>query len=208
MDCAENNRRSWVIYLALGLITFAVFSQILRNGFVNFDDGIYVTENPMLQNGFTFSTLTWAFTTAYATNWHPLTWISHLLDYQLYGFDPAGHHLTSLLFHILNTLLLFHVLWRMTCAMWRSAVVAALFAWHPLHVESVAWVSERKDVLSTFFWLLTMAAYGAYAKRPKAQGPRPKIYYCLALVCFALGLMSKPMVVTLPFVLLLLDYWP
>ena len=208
MDRPEDNRQSWAIYLALAVITFAVFSRVLGNGFVNFDDGTYVTENPMLQNGLTTSTVAWAFSTGYATNWHPLTWISHLLDFQLYGLEPAGHHLTNLLFHILNVLLLFHVLRRMTGAVWRSAVVAALFAWHPLHVESVAWVAERKDVLSTFFWLLAMLAYTRYASESKVQGPRSKVYYGLTLLYFALGLMSKPMLVTLPFVLLLLDYWP
>ncbi len=208
MECPEDNRRSWAIYLALAVITFAVFSRVLGNGFINFDDIPYVTENPMLQNGLTPSTVVWAFTTDYATNWHPLTWISHLLDYQFYGLKPAGHHLTGLLFHILNVLLLFHVLRLMTGALWRSAVVAALFAWHPLHVESVAWVAERKDVLSTFFWLLTMLAYTRYANEIKVQGPKSKVYYGLTLLCYALGLMAKPMLVTLPFVLLLLDYWP
>ena len=144
----------------------------------------------------------WAFTTGHAGNWHPLTWISHMLDIQLFGLNPQGHHLMNLFFHIANTLLLFFVLHRMTKALWQSAFVAALFALHPLHVESVAWVAERKDVLSTFFWMLTMGAYCYYVERPGLRR------YLPVLLLFALGLMAKPMLVTLPFVLLLLDYWP
>ncbi len=215
MDCPQDNRQNRVIYLVLIVITFALFSRVLNSDFINFDDGTYITENAMVQNGLTSASVVWAFTSGYATNWHPLTWISHMLDCQLYSLNPQGHHLTGLLFHILNVLLLFLVLRQMTGAVWRSAVVAALFAWHPLHVESVAWVSERKDVLSTFFWLLTMLAYARYAEESKAreleskvQSPKSKVFYGLALVCFALGLMAKPMLVTLPFLLLLLDFWP
>ena len=144
----------------------------------------------------------WAFTTLYAEFWHPLTWLSHMLDVQLFGLEPRGHHLTNLLFHLANTLLLFLVFHRMTKALWQSAFVAALFALHPLHVESVAWVAERKDVLSAFFWILTIGAYVHYVERPGLQR------YLAVLLFFVLGLMAKPMLVTLPFALLLLDYWP
>jgi len=191
-----------LICLALTLITFAVFYQVCGFAFVNFDDIDYAYENPNIQSGITFNAVKWAFTTGFAANWHPLTWISHMLDWQLFGNNAGGHHLTNLIFHIANTLLLFIVLRQMTSALWQSAFVAALFAFHPLHVESVAWVSERKDVLSTFFWILTMWTYLRYVKQPNAGR------YLLTLLTFALGLMSKPMLVTLPFVLLLLDYWP
>jgi tetratricopeptide (TPR) repeat protein len=215
-----------LICLALGLITVAVFAPNLTHNFLGYDDQQYVTENAQVQAGLTGHGMVWAFG-RHAGNWHPLTWLSHMLDCQLYGLKPAGHHLTNVLLHVANTLLLFLVLNRMTGALWRSALVAALFAWHPLHVESVAWVAERKDVLSTLFFLLVLWAYGRYAetRRPKAEGrsqkPTPDLqphasrityhallYYLLSLCLFALGLMSKPMVVTLPFVLLLLDYWP
>ena len=191
----------WVV-IGLALATFAVFSQVLHNEFVSYDDPQYVVENTHIQNVPILRTIKWAFTAGYAANWHPLTWLSHALDYKLFGLNPAGHHLTNLLLHIVNTLLLFAILNAMTGALWQSAFVAALFALHPLHVESVAWVAERKDVLSTFFLLLTMAAYLRYTRKPDARS------YRLTLVLFALGLMSKPMLVTLPFVLLLLDYWP
>jgi Flp pilus assembly protein TadD len=150
----------------------------------------------------------WAFTTARTGNWHPVTWISHMLDCQLYGLKPAAHHLTNLLFHAANVLLLFALLRLGTGAVWRSALVAALFAWHPMHVESVAWVAERKDVLSTFFGLLTLGAYGLYVRQARAERRKRELLYALALLLYALSLMSKPMLVTLPFVLLLLDYWP
>ena len=192
------------VFIILFLIgaTLAVFWQVQNHQFVNYDDHVYVTDNSYVQAGLTLKGLSWAFTTTQASNWHPLTWLSHMLDCQLYGLKPAGHHLTSLLFHIANTLLLFLVLKRMTGAIWGSSFVAALFALHPLHVESVAWVAERKDVLSTFFWMLTMWTYVRYVERPRLNR------YLLVLVSFALGLMSKPMLVTLPLVMLLLDYWP
>jgi Flp pilus assembly protein TadD len=170
--------------------------------FINYDDNAYITDNAQVQKGLTSKGIIWAFTTSHTGNWHPLTWISHMLDCELYGLNPEGHHLTNVLFHMANAILLFVVLRWMTGAIWRSGLVAALFALHPLHVESVAWVAERKDVLSTFFWMLTMLAYVHYVNRP--GGKR----YLLVLVTFALGLMAKPMLVTLPFVLLLLDYWP
>jgi tetratricopeptide (TPR) repeat protein len=190
------------ICLALTLVTAAVYCQVYSYDFVNYDDPVYVYENSNIQSGLTPVAVKWAFTSGYAANWHPLTWLSHMLDWQLFGSNAAGHHITNLIFHIANTLLLFIVLKQMTGALWPSAFVAALFALHPLHVESVAWVSERKDVLSTFFWILTMWAYVRFVRRPKIWR------YLLVMVFFALGLMSKPMLVTLPFVLLLLDYWP
>ena len=190
------------ICLALTLATAAVFHQVCTYDFVNYDDPLYVYQNPNIQAGITLKTVKWAFTTGRALHWCPLTWLSHMRDWQTFGKNPAGHHLTNLVFHIANTLLLFIVLKQMTSALWPSAFVAALFALHPLHVESVAWVSDRKDVLSTFFWLLTMWAYVRFAGRPKITD------YLLVVVFLALGLMAKPMLVTLPFVLLLLDYWP
>src|SRR5580692_6674427 len=159
------DRRALLICAVLAVVTFFVYAPVLNSDFVNFDDHTYVTDNAPIQNGLTLSAITWAFTTGHASNWHPLTWISHMIDWQLYGAEhPGGHHLTNLLFHIANTLLLFVWLNRLTGKPWRSAVVAAFFAWHPLHVESVAWIAERKDVLSTFFWLLTMLAFDKYAK--------------------------------------------
>jgi len=202
MNKAPNKYWVPLIYVALMFATIIAFEPIRQNEFVNYDDYAYVTQNPHVQTGLTNNSIIWAFTAAYSHNWHPLTWLSHMLDCQLFGLNPHRHHLTSLLFHIANTLLLFVVLKNMTGALWQSAFVAAAFALHPLHVESVAWVSERKDVLSTLFWLLTMAAYLRYVKRPNVSG------YLLMLFAFALGLMAKPMLVTLPFVLLLLDYWP
>jgi protein O-mannosyl-transferase len=191
-----------LVGVALLVLTAAAFWQLQDNDFINFDDQQYLVENQALQDGVSYKGLVWAFTTTHNSNWHPLTWLSHLLDYQLYGLAPRGHHLTSLLFHLANVILLFLVLDRMTGALWPSAMVAALFALHPLHVESVAWASERKDVLSTFFWFLTLGAYVLYTERPGLGR------YLLILLFFALGLMAKPMLVTLPFVLLLLDYWP
>jgi Flp pilus assembly protein TadD len=188
--------------LFLVVVTLAVFWQVRNHEFLNYDDGAYVTENRQVQSGLTLRGVVWAFTTMDAANWHPFTWLSHMLDCQLYGLNPAGHHLTNLVFHIVSTLLLFFVLERMTGRVWTSGFVAALFALHPLHVESVAWAAERKDVLSTFFWMLTMWMYVRYVEKP---GLKRYLAVCL---CFALGLLSKPMLVTLPFVLLLLDYWP
>jgi Flp pilus assembly protein TadD len=182
--------------------TLFVYGPVVRYPFVNFDDPSYVAENPIVQRGLTADGFSWAFFTRHASNWHPLTWLSHMLDCQLWGMNAGGHHLTNLLLHVANTLLLFVVLRRMTGAFWQCAVVSALFAWHPLHVESVAWVAERKDVLSGFFGLLTLLSYACWVEKPS----RPR--YWLALILFALGLMSKPMLVTLPCVLLLLDYWP
>ena len=191
------------VYFGLALATVAAFWQVHNFDFVNYDDPVYVTENEDVQAGLTRQGIRWAFSTGRAANWHPVTWLSHMLDCQLFGPSQAGrHHLTSLLLHVANTLLLFAVFREMTGGLWRSAFVAAAFALHPLHVQSVAWIAERKDVLSTLFWILTMAAYVAYVRRGKGG------WYLLTLLVFAVGLMAKPMLVTLPFVLLLLDYWP
>jgi tetratricopeptide (TPR) repeat protein len=179
-----------------------VYWQVNTHEFINYDDQEYVTENRMVQGGLSWEGLRWAFTTFHAANWHPLTWLSHMLDVELFGMDPGGHHLSSLALHMANTLLLFIVLGRMTGAMWRSALVAALFALHPLHVESVAWVAERKDVLSTAFGLLALLAYHGYVRRPAASR------YALVAGLYALSLMAKPMLVTLPLLMLLLDFWP
>jgi tetratricopeptide (TPR) repeat protein len=244
--------RPGVLCWLLAVATLAVFLPVARQGYVNYDDSDYVCDNPHVQSGLKRENIVWAFTTGHASNWHPVTWLSHMLDCQLFGQKAGPQHLVSVGFHIANTLLLFLLLRRMTGALWRSALVAALFALHPLHVESVAWVSERKDVLSAWFFLLTLWAYARYAEteslKSKVQGPkseagglesetrnprtegnpksearnpkpeargrwsrfyfRSSIFYLLSLLLFALGLMSKPMVVTLPFVLLLLDYWP
>jgi hypothetical protein len=198
----SKNKQIIMLCMFLTVATLAGFWQVNHCDFTNYDDTFYVTKNDHVQNGITLEGIRWAFTTVYIENWHPLTWLSHMLDVQLFGLDSHRHHLLNLLFHVVNTLLLFLVLHRMTKALWQSAFVAALFALHPLHVESVAWVAERKDVLSTFFWMLTMGAYCWYVERPNLQR------YLIVAVFFVLGLMAKPMLVTLPFVLLLLDYWP
>ncbi len=193
---------SLCIYVVLALATLAVFRQVYNYDFINYDDFKYVSENSHVKSGLTGAGIVWAFTTGHASNWHPLTWLSHMLDCQLFGTEAGRHHLSNLLLHVVNALLLFAVFKRMTGSVWRSGFVAAAFALHPLHVESVAWISERKDVLSTLFWMLTMAGYLRYVKRGGAG------WYSLTLITFALGLMAKPMLITLPFVLLLLDYWP
>jgi len=191
-----------LIYFTLALITFIAFQQVIQNDFIGYDDPFYVTNNQHVKGGITLDSVLWAFTTTLSANWHPLTWLSHMLDCNLFGLNPAGHHLTSLLIHIANTLLLFWLLKKMTDTLRPSFFVAAAFALHPLHVESVAWIAERKDVLSAFFWMLTLTAYIRYTQHPGFGR------YLLVVLAFALGLMAKPMLVTLPFVLLLLDYWP
>ena len=195
-------RSSLIICLVLGLVTFALYLPIVRNDFVYYDDQGYITDNPHVSKGLSWPNIAWAFKSGEQANWHPLTWISHMADCQFFGLNPAGHHFTNVLFQTVNTLLVFFLLKQMTGKIWPSAFVAAFFGWHPLHVESVAWASERKDVLSAFFWLLTMMAYVRYVKKPRVD------IYLLALVLFACALMSKPMAVTLPFALLLLDFWP
>ncbi len=198
----SKNKQMLLIYLFLTIATLMAFWQVMSCDFTNYDDPEYVIKNSHIQNGITFEGIRWAFTTGYASNWHPLTWMSHMLDVQFFGVTPRWHHLTNLLFHLANALLLFYVLHRMTKSLWQSAFVAALFALHPLHVESVAWVAERKDVLSAFFWMLTMTAYVSYVERPGLRR------YLVVVFVYLSGLMAKPMLVTLPFVLLLLDYWP
>ena len=187
---------------ALAVLTFAVFSPTLHHQFVNYDDDLYVYDNPVVARGLTWQGVAWAFG-IHVVNWHPLTWLSHMLDCQLYGLHPWGHHLTNILLHTATVVCLFLVLREMTGALWRGAFVAAVFAVHPLRVESVAWVAERKDVLSGLFLVLTIWAYARYARHPGSPWR-----YSLVLLLFALGLMSKPMLVTLPLLLLLLDYWP
>src|SRR5256884_8209936 len=181
-------------------ITWFVFAQTVRHQFVTYDDPQYVYANPDVSAGVSLRRISWAFTHTIAGNWQPLTTISHMLDCQLYGLDPGGHHFTNVLLHTIAVVLLFLVLQQMTSSLWRSAFVAALFAIHPLHVESVAWVSERKDVLSAVFFMLTLAAYVRYVHTLSLG------WYLLVLLVFALGLMSKPMLVTVPFLFLLLDY--
>lgn len=183
-------------------MTLLVYWPVNNHQFITYDDGEYVNNNPHVRQGLTIRGISWAFTSFHSANWHPVTWLSHMVDCQLYGMNPGRHHLTNLIFHIANTLLLCLVLFRMSGKIRQSAFVAALFALHPLHVESVAWISERKDVVSTFFWMLTLLSYAWYAEKPGLNR------YLPALIFFILGLMSKPMLVTLPFVLLLLDYWP
>ena len=213
-----------LIGLLLAVTALAVYWPALTCGFTNYDDPEFVTSNAHVQGGITWENVVWAFSNQLAGNWHPLTVLSHALDWQLFGVHPGGHHLTSLLLHMANTVLLFVLLWRMTGALWRSAFVAALFALHPLHVESVAWVAERKDVLSTFFGLLTLLFYVRYAGKEEGRmqneemgvnrrgsplvARHASLSYWWALLFFVLGLMSKPMLVTLPFVMLLLDWWP
>ncbi|MCE5213035.1 MAG: tetratricopeptide repeat protein [Deltaproteobacteria bacterium] len=198
----SSKEKNLIVYVVLTIVTLAVFWQVNQFDFVNIDDGVYVTENSHLQSGLTLDGLRWAFTTTYAEFWHPLTWLSLMLDYQLFGLNAGGYHMTNLILHILSTLLLFWLFNRMTGALWPSAFVAAFFALHPLHVESVAWVAERKDVLSAFFWMLTLCLYVYYAEKPDVKR------YLVVLFSFICGLMSKSMVVTLPVIMILLDYWP
>jgi protein O-mannosyl-transferase len=197
-----------VLSLLLFLLVLGAFLPALMNGFVNFDDPLYVVKNVHVNQGLTWAGLGWAFHNTDGGIWLPLTWFSHMLDCQLYGLKAWGHHLTSVLIHAVNAVLVLLWLRRMTGATWRSFVVATLFGLHPLRVESVAWVAERKDVLSGLFWFLTLLAYTRFVEEAKVQGPRSKVFYALTLFSFACGLMAKPMLVTLPFVLLLLDWWP
>src|SRR5262245_35725214 len=195
-------KSDWLVALALAAATAAVFWEVTGHPFVNYDDNLYVTDCLQVSRGLTWDNVCWAFRTTIHGNWIPLTWLTHILDYQLYGLNAGGHHLTSLLIHILNTVLLYLLLNKLTGAMWKSALVAGLFALHPLNVESVAWVAERKNVLCMLFWILAIWGYAWYAARPGWKR------YAVALLLFGMGLMAKSMVVTLPFVLLLLDYWP
>jgi tetratricopeptide (TPR) repeat protein len=203
-----NYRAVFAVCVFLVGAIWVVFGQTLHHEFVNYDDNKYVYENPQVIHGLNLKGIEWAFTHSMMGNWHPLTVMSHMLDCQFYGLNAGGHHLTSLLLHAATAILLFLVLRGMTGALWRSAFVAAVFAIHPLRVESVAWVAERKDVLSGLFFMLTLGAYVWYVEKSKVQSPKSKVYYGLTLLFFVLGLMCKPMLVTVPFVLLLLDYWP
>jgi tetratricopeptide (TPR) repeat protein len=196
-------KRSIIVAFLLVLATAVIYSNVVKNDFAYYDDESYITANIHIQKGLSWTGIKWAFASiGYSDNWHPLTWLSHMLDVQLFGLNPAGHHFTNLLFHILATLLLFGFLVSTTGLLWPSTLVAALFALHPLHVESVAWAAERKDVLSAVFWFATLWAYAYYVRRPNSKK------YVMVFILFALGLMAKPMCVTLPFILLLLDYWP
>ena len=188
--------------LALAAAVFLLYAQVAGHGFINYDDDVYITDNPRVLWGLTWEGFGWAWVTTAAGNWHPLTWLSHMLDAQIWGSWAGGHHLTSVLLHAANAVLLFLTLFSMTGSFWSSLLAAALFAVHPLRVESVAWAAERKDVLSAFFWILAMYAYGRYARKPALSR------YAVVFVLMALGLLAKPMLVTLPFVLLLLDVWP
>jgi Tfp pilus assembly protein PilF len=198
----QKSRAPWVIGSALAVITLVVFFQVRAFDFIIYDDHAYVTANPQVQSGLSLRNLVWAFSTTQASNWHPLTWLSLMLDCHLFGANPGRLHLTNLLLHTASTVLLFIVLIKMTRAIWPSAFTAAAFALHPLHIQSVAWIAERKDVLSTLFWILTLLFYLRYTVRPSIAR------YVITLLAFALGLMAKPMLVSLPLVLLLLDYWP
>ena len=186
----------------LFLMVIILYSQAVLFDFADYDDVQYITRNPHVAGGLTVDNIFWAFRSLYASNWHPLTWISHMLDVQIFGMNPSGHHFTNILIHASNAVLLFFVLTRMTGARWQSMTVAVLFALHPLHVESVAFVAERKDVLSMLFWMLTMLAYFSYVRYPSI------LRYSVVMLLYAMGLMAKPMLVSLPFILLLLDFWP
>jgi hypothetical protein len=196
------DRQKLIVYLVLTVVTLAVFWQLNQYDFINYDDPAYVTKNGVIQSGITLDGFRWAFSTKYYGLWNPLVWLSLMLDYQLHGLNAGGYHLTNLILHVMSALLLFWLFHRMTEAIWRSAFVEALFALHPLHVESVAWIAERKDVLSAFFWMLTLCLYVYYTEKPVIRR------YLLVLFCFACALMSKPMVITLPIIMILLDYWP
>lgn len=198
---SSNNKIRLICWL-IALLTFVIFSKAIICGFTNYDDPVYVTENPHVHAGLCVNSIKWAFSSLYAANWHPVTWLSHMLDWQIYGSKPAGHHFTSLLIHIVNSILLFLLLNKITGRIRCSALVAVLFAIHPLHVESVAWIAERKDVLSTMFCMLTMLAYVQYTKQ------RLKLLYLCMIAAYVIGLMAKPILVSLPLLLLLLDYWP
>lgn len=197
----SSSQKLLLLSLALTIITTVAYEGVRNNDFVAYDDNAYVTTNANVQKGLTKETIRWAFVDREG-NWHPLTWLSHMLDIELYGLDASGHHVTNLLLHITNVLLLFYIVMRMSGALWRSAFIAGVFALHPTHVESVAWIAERKDLLSAFFFMLTLLSYVFYTEK------RSVGRYALVAVCFILGLLSKPMLVTVPFILLLLDYWP
>ena len=192
-----------ITFTVLTALVIFIYAQTVGFGFINFDDNQYVYENPFVINGLNWIGLKWAFTQFHSANWHPVTWLSHQFDATLFGLNAGAHHATNVVFHLINSILAFVIFHKYTNCFWKSAIIAALFAVHPMHVESVAWISERKDLLSTMFWFLTMWTYFLYVQNGKDRN-----YYLLTVLFFILGLMSKPMLVTLPFVLLLLDYWP
>ena len=198
----NSQRLAFLICIVLVLATCLIYAQVAGFQFLNYDDGLYVTANSHVASGLNRSSVRWAMTGVVNDNWQPMVWLSYMLDSQLWGLNAGAFHITNLLLHIANTLLMMILLYKMTGSLWKSAFVTAIFALHPLHVESVAWVSERKDVLSTLFWLLTMLAYVGYVKKPGV------CRYLLVVIVFALGLTAKPMLITLPIILLLLDYWP
>lgn len=194
--------------MTLTIVTFAVYWHVGNHEFLSYDDDVYIVSNPHVAQGITTANIAWAFTSVEQCNWHPVTWLSHMLDVQLFGMNPRGHHLTNVLFHTIATLILFSLLVRLTGAVWKSSFVAALFALHPLHVESVAWAAERKDVLSACFFFLTLLLYSRYVEARRNKSASSVTIYLLTLLSFVLGLMSKPMLVTLPVIMLLLDLWP
>lgn len=211
MTGLQSKRRTWFACLLLAFATFAIYWPARHYAFVDYDDDDYVFENPVVRAGLTWPGFVWAFVDQHNCNWHPLTWLSHMADCQFFGVHPGAMHLENVLIHCANSVLLLLLLNSMTNAFWRSACVAALFALHPLRVESVAWISERKDVLSGFFFMLTLWFYVLHAKKQTVGGDakfQPNNFYRLSLLCFVMGLLSKPMVVTVPIVLLLLDFWP
>ena len=196
--------RVWILLLGACLVmaVLALYYPVSGHPFLNYDDDVYVLKNSHINAGLSWQTLKWSFTSFYASNWHPLTWLSHALDCQMFGLDAGKQHDTNLALHALNVLLMFIVLWRATSYIGRSAMVAAFFALHPINVESVAWIAERKNLLSMMFFLLALGAYTWYARRPGSSR------YLVVTAFYALGLMAKPQVITFPFVLLLWDYWP
>ena len=196
------------VALILAFLTALIYLPVCFHDWIFYDDPAYVLDNSVVRQGITWAGLKWAIAGSHASNWHPVTWLSHMLDCQLFGLNPGAQHLVNVLFHAANAAFIFALLYGMTRQQWPSAVVAALFAWHPLHVESVAWIAERKDVLSTFFGLLALLAYVRYVGKSTVHSPRSTVWWFWALALFALGLMAKPMMVTLPFVMLLLDVWP
>lgn len=194
--------KNLIVALGLTILTLAIYAQVVSFDFINIDDDPYIIDNPYVSRGVNLTNFKWALTAFHSSNWHPLTWISHQIDSNMFGLSAGGHHAVNVAFHIANSILLFFLIKRLTGAFWKSAIVAAIFAVHPAHVESVAWVAERKDVLSTLLWIATTWFYVSYANNIKENK-----FYWLALLCFALGLAAKPMLVTLPFTLILLDYW-
>jgi len=198
----HHKKQIFIIYIVLAMMTLAVYWQVHDFDFVSYDDPFYITGNSHVQSGVTLNGFFWTFATKYFGLWNPLVWLSFMFDYELYGLNAGGYHLTNLILHILSTLLLFWIFCRMTDEIWKSAFVAAFFALHPLHIESVAWISERKDVLSAFFWMLTLCLYVYYTEQPVLKR------YLLVVFAFVLALLSKPMVITLPLILILMDFWP